>query len=106
MDARLKKHLDKLHAFDNERKGWLILSSFVVATVLGIIFEWDHIVASRYLWLIGSAGLVLSVCWWYWAMRLVRHLLESKNDEYQLLSDIVDMVKAVKHDVKKLDDKS
>ena len=103
MDVRLKKHLDKLHAFDDERRGWLVLSAFVVATVLGIIFEWDHVVSSKYIWLIGSLGLVLSVSWWYWTMRLVRHLLESKNDEYQLLTDIVEMVKEVKKEVKNLD---
>lgn len=102
MEQKLKQHLDKLHAFDDERRAWLFLSSFVILTVLGIIFTWDAIIHSKIIWLLASAGLILSVTWWYWTMRLVRHLLDSKQDEYQLLSDIVKMVKEVKENVKTL----
>lgn len=102
MESRLKIHLDKLHAFDNERRAWLVLSSFVVVSVLGIIFSWDAVTHSKIIYLIGTLGLVLSVTWWYWTMRLVRHLLESKTDEYQLLTEVVEMVRSVQDDVKKL----
>lgn len=102
MEIKLKKHLDKLHAFDNERRAWLILSAFVVLSVLGIIFSWDAVTHSKTIYLIASLGLVLSVTWWYWTMRLVRHLLESKTEEYELLSEVVEMVRDVKSDVKKL----
>ena len=102
MEKRLKKHLDKLHAFDDERRAWLILSSFVVFAVLIILYSWDAIAHSKLVYAIGAFGLVLSVTWWYWTMRLIRHLIESKTDEYQLLTDIITMVRDVKEDVKKL----
>ena len=102
MESRLKIHLDKLHAFDNERRAWLVLSSFVVVSVLGIILSWDAVTHSKIIYLVGTLGLVLSVTWWYWTMRLVRHLLESKTDEYQLLTEVVEMVRSVQDDVKKL----
>ena len=102
MESRLKKHLDKLHAFDNERRAWLVLSAFVVIAVLIIILGWDAVTHSKIIYLVGTIGLVLSVTWWYWTMRLVRHLLESKTEEYTLLSEIVQMVRDVKNDVKKL----
>ena len=102
MESRLKKHLDKLHAFDNERRAWLVLSAFVVISVLIIILGWDAVTHSKIIYLVGTIGLVLSVTWWYWTMRLVRHLLESKTEEYTLLSEIVQMVRDVKNDVKKL----
>lgn len=102
MEDRLKKHLNQLHAFDDERRAWLFLSSFVIFTVLGVIFTWDAVIHSKIIWLIVTAGFIVSVVWWYWTMRLVRHLIDSKHDEYKLLSDIIQMVRDVKLDVKNL----
>ena len=102
MESRLKKHLDKLHAFDNERRAWLVLSAFVVISVLVVLGEWHNLEHTNLTYAVGAIGLVLSVTWWYWTMRIVRYLIASKTDEYLILSEVVQMVRDVKYDVKKL----
>ena len=102
MEQRLKHHLNKLHQFDTERRGWLVLSGFVVIAVLGVIFGWNLVVQSHLIWVIVSAGLTISVVWWYWTMKLVRHLISSKTDEYLILSEIIQGIQEVKQDVKNL----
>ena len=100
MESRLQKHLKNLRQLDAERRHWLRVSGFVVLVVLGIIFEWNHVVQDHLGWLIVSSGLPITVLWWYWTMRIVRHLLESKNDEYHILTDIVFSIKEIKQDIK------
>jgi uncharacterized membrane protein YhaH (DUF805 family) len=103
MESRLKKHLDKLHSFDNERKGWLALSGFVVTAVIGIIFSWKTVIDYHLLWVIISGGFTLLVIWWYWTMVIVRHMIESKTSEYIILHEIIESIKEIKEDVKNLD---
>lgn len=102
MEPKIKPHLEKLHQFDNERKGWLALSAFVVATIIGIVFGWNLVIQNHLLWLIVSGGLTISAIWWYWTMRVIRHLIQSKHDEYIILNDIVLTVQEIKENVKKL----
>lgn len=102
MEQRLKHHLNQLHQFDTERRGWLVLSGFVVVAVLGVIFGWNLVVQSHLIWLVVASGLTISVVWWYWTMKLVRHLINSKEDEYMILTEIVEHIHSIKEDVKKL----
>jgi uncharacterized protein (DUF2062 family) len=104
MEQKLKFRLNQLHQFDTERRGWLALSGFVVTAVLGVIFGWNLVVQNHLIWLVVAAGLTVSVIWWYWTMKLVRHLLHSKEDEYVILSEIVKEIRQVKEDVKTLAD--
>jgi len=99
--SKLKQHLARLKKFDTERKGWLILSAFVVVSVIGTIFNWKFIIDEHLVWLIISIGFSLAVCWWYWTMKLIRHLLESKTVEYEILDDLVITLRDIKEDVKK-----
>jgi len=103
METRLKKHLDKLQNFNNERKGWLALSGFVVAAVLGIIYTWKSVVDNHLIWITISGGFTLLVIWWYWTMMIIRHVLESKTSEYEILHEIIVSIQEIKEDVKKLD---
>jgi len=100
METRLKKHLTNLKTLDRERQHWLRLSAFVVLSVFGVIFEWNFVMANRLAWLLVSCGLIVTVIWWYWTMRFIRHLLESKNDEYLILNDIITDVSEIKQDIR------
>ena len=100
MEDRLQKHLDLLKHLDYERRRWLLVSVFVVAAVLGVIYDWNQVVESKLAWVMVSGGLTLTVVWWYWTMRVVRHLIEAKQDEYYLLSDIVQSIRVIKVDIK------
>jgi len=96
---KILTHIEKLHIIDNERKGWLLLSSFVAAGVLGIVFGWSSVQESHLIWLVVTSGLVLSVVWWYWTMRLVRHMLDFKREESEILMGIVKEIRYIKNKV-------
>lgn len=96
---RILKHIEKLHVIDNERKGWLFLSAFVAAGVLGIIFGWGSVRESHLIWLMVTAGLILSVVWWYWTMKLVRHMLEFKREESEILIGMVKEIRYIRNKV-------
>jgi len=100
METKLQQHLNKLHQFDAERKGWLILSGFVAAVILGIVFSWNYAIETHVIWLIVSSGLTITAVWWYWTMRVIRHLIQSKTDEYNILNDLLVNINEIKQDVK------
>jgi hypothetical protein len=102
MEKRLQKHLAHLREIDSERKYWLGISVFVVITIIGVVFNWDYVVNDKIAWLVVTLGLTITVVWWYWTMKIVRHLLESKNDEYEILNEVVCTIKEIKEDVKNL----
>ena len=96
MEQRLQKNLNDLTNFNHERKLWLMLSFFVVASIAGIIFGWNIIYQNKLEWALGSLGCVVSVGWWYWTMRVIRHLIRHKSEEYQILSDIIIEIRSIK----------
>jgi hypothetical protein len=102
MEKNLQKHLAHLQELNNERKHWLGISVFVIITIIGIVFNWDYVVGDKIAWITITLGLTITVLWWYWTMKIVRHLLESKNDEYELLNGVVQTIKEIKEDVKNL----
>ena len=96
MNTKLKKHIDALTLIDTQRKGWLFLSAFVAATVLGIIVEWHSVQESKLVWVLVSGTLLVSMAWWYWTMRLVRHLIAFKVTESEILTEIVQEIRVIK----------
>lgn len=101
MNTRLKKHLEELRSLDAQRKGWLVLSGFVAVGVLGIIFGWNWVHQHHIVWIVVSLGLLLSVIWWYWTMRLIRQLLSHKSTEAEILNDLLTDIKDLKKDIRK-----
>jgi predicted membrane channel-forming protein YqfA (hemolysin III family) len=99
MNKKLRKHIEELHIIDSQRKGWLVLSAFVASGVLGIIFGWNTVQEHRLVWAVVSLGLIISVIWWYWTMRLVRHLIHYKVTESEILTDIVQDIRYIKKEV-------
>lgn len=98
----MKNHIEALKKFDQERKSWLALSAFVAVGILGIIFGWNVVQTNHLIWLVSSLGLIIAVIWWYWTMRLIRHLIEHKIFETVILEDIVDDIRHIKEEVKNL----
>lgn len=96
MEKTLEKNLSQLNKFNQQRRLWLALSLFVMISIAFIIFDWNHIQAYKLEWTMGSIGLLISASWWYWTMRIIRHLIQHKTDEYQILNDIVAEIKDIK----------
>ena len=105
MSTKLLKHVEELHKIDNQRKGWLVLSAFVSAAVLGIIFGWNWVNEHHLVWIMVSSGLVLAVVWWYWTMRLIRHLVQYKVTESEILTDIVKDIQYIRNKIEEPIDK-
>ena len=102
MDKKLSRHLNHLKLFNNQRKAWLGLSIFVIVAAGKIIFDQTVLDSHHYVWAMVSAGLIVSIVWWYWTMRLVRQLIDHRMEESEILVDIVNTIKDIKEDVKNL----
>jgi hypothetical protein len=98
----MNNHIETLKKFDQERKSWLVLSAFVAVGILGIIFGWNAVQTNHLIWVVSSLGLIIAVIWWYWTMRLIRHLIEHKIFEAVILQDIVEDIRHIKDEVKNL----
>lgn len=103
MVTTLQKHLRDLKKFNDQRIFWLKLSGFVVIVVLMSILDWALLGKNDLYWYLVSAGLALSVIWWYWTMMLLRHILQHRVDETEILSSILNDIREIKEEVKKLD---
>lgn len=101
MIERLKKQIDALHRINDYRKAWLFLSAFVVMTIIGIIFGWNYVSRGKFLWIASSMGLLVSMTWWYWTMRLIRHLISYKIEESKILEELVVEIQTIKKEVVK-----
>lgn len=101
MIQELRLHIEELKKIDSHRKVWMFLSAFVVATVIGIIFRWDYVMQSKFVWLVSSLGLTISMVWWYWTMRLVRYIVHYKSTEAIILQELIDEIRFIKTEVMK-----
>jgi ABC-type bacteriocin/lantibiotic exporter with double-glycine peptidase domain len=98
----MNKHIKQLQNFDQERKSWLVLSAFVAVGVLGVMFGWNAVQTNHLIWVVSSLGLVVAVAWWYWTMRLIRHLIEHKIVESTILQEIVEDIRHIRDEVKNI----
>lgn len=96
----LQKHLADLKEFKRQRTLWLKLSGFVSMMVVIIVVDWNIIIQHRSLWLAVSAGLILSVIWWYWTMSIIRKMIEHRSIETQIIIELVSDIKEVKKEIK------
>jgi len=99
MDRLLKKHIVNLKAFEDRRKGWMVLSLFVTITVSYLIFDWKDIHQDNLVWVITSLGFLVAMIWWYWTMRLIRFIIQFRMEESEILHDIVLDIKDIKKEV-------
>jgi hypothetical protein len=96
MDKRLEVQLFDLRRFDFQRKAWLVLSAFVMAALVFVIFDRKHLIEYGLLWQIGILAIIVSSVWWYWAMRLINQLIQHRIAELQVLSDLHETLVIVK----------
>jgi ABC-type bacteriocin/lantibiotic exporter with double-glycine peptidase domain len=101
MDQQIFRHLEKLKAFNNQRKVWLLLSLFVMITIITVTVDINYI-QPNLLWTIVSIGVFITAVWWYWTMRIIRQLIEHQQEESEILVDVVTTIREIKEDVKKL----
>jgi ABC-type bacteriocin/lantibiotic exporter with double-glycine peptidase domain len=103
MASKIEKIAQAINNIDKERIFWLRVSVFVVFVILGIIWQWNSIQLYHVQWITVSLVLSLSVCWWYWTMRLIRLTLSHRKDEVEILGEIVNDIKIIKNNITKVD---
>lgn len=101
MEPKLKNHLRDLKIINAQRRAWLVLSALVIVVIGFIIFDNSRLVELHLLWTVGISGLVLSVVWWYWAMRIINKLVVHRKEETEVLIDLCESIKEIKEDVRK-----
>ncbi len=103
MVKNLKTNIQKLKQFDQDRIVWLKLSGLALIVVILLIIDWSIFGTNKLYWILISFGLILSVSWWYWTMKLIRDLLKHRLMEMEILSGIVNDIKEIKKDVRNID---
>jgi len=98
----LKKHISELNQIDKYRKRWLMLSALVVIGVIFVIVDWNLLIEHKLIWQVVAGGLIISVVWWYWTMRVIRILLRQKTEETQVLTELVIFIREASQEIKNL----
>jgi hypothetical protein len=101
MDSKIVNNLTDLNNLNKERIFWLRISAFVSIAVLVTIFNWQFLIQSDLIWLVVSVGLITTVIWWYWTMRIIRKLIGFKTVETEILGEIIVDLKEIKQDIRK-----
>ena len=99
MEQNINNQIKKLNKLDTERKSWLIVSAFIIISTLGIIFDWNSIVLCRLQYTFVGAGLVTSVVWWFWTMRLIRLLIDHRMAEAETLREILTDIRSIRQEI-------
>lgn len=102
----IKTNIETFKTFDKQQKSWLKLSVLFFVAILLIIIDWNHIRSSYWGWLTISLGVIVSIVWWYWAMTIIKKILISKQIESEILMELVQDIKSIKQDVKKINNDS
>ena len=100
-----KLNEEDLEKINSQRRTWLYASSFVIASVVFLIFGWDwldHFRSKEVWWAIVSMMLIISVNWWYWTMRVVNKMIGHQRIEMAIVRELVDDIREIKQEVKKL----
>ena len=93
---------------NDQRRRWLTFSSAIfVGLILIITFteSINNLHSQSLWWAIGSIGIIVSVCWWYWTLTLIQRVLHHQFSVIQLLSEITSDVKDIRTDIKDLHQK-
>lgn len=105
MMERIKQIKSELDKINDERRYWLMASSFVFVSVIFYIVVWPWLQGfdSALLdWAFISAGFIVTINWWYWTMSLVRKYITHQKHVFEILGDIVVDLKTIGEDVKNL----
>jgi len=97
----LKKHLKEIEKLQFERKAWLVLSAFVIVSVIYLIFNFHDLSMYHHLVPVGILGIILCVVWWFWSMRIIKKLMTHRTEEIEVLISIHESIKEIREDVRK-----
>jgi hypothetical protein len=103
---KLKNHIKDLQHIEIQRRWWILLGAVVTATVGYIIFDWQFVLDLKLGWLFVTLSLIAAVVWWCWTMRVIRHFIDFRKEETEILLDIVREVREIKDEVKNLSSNS
>lgn len=101
MVEHLKKYNEECEDFERQRRAWLRISGFVAIAILIIIADWSYVQDNRHLWILFSAGTVLSAIWWYWTMIVIRRMLSHQRAITDIMIEMFSDVKEVKKTITK-----
>lgn len=101
MDLTIFKNLKEFNNLNNERVCWIRLSIFVVIVFLLILISWNFIFESRTIYILFASGILVSIIWWYWTMRLIKKIIRFKILESEVLEEIVVSLREIKKDIRK-----
>lgn len=99
MEQKINHQIKKLKNLDIERKGWLMVSGFIMISILGIIFDWKTVILFKLQYILVCAGLIISVVWWFWTMRLIRLLIDHRMAEAETLKEILIDIKSIRKEI-------
>jgi len=102
MASKLEKIKEDLARFNKERKFWLLVSGFITAAAVAISLECNEILTSHTTTWLVVVGLIISVIWWYWTMKIVKTILQHRYQEVEILHDLIVDIKEIKTEVSKL----
>ena len=99
MENKIQTQIQNLRQFKKERKLWMALSAIVLVTLTGIVLDWPLIFHYKLEWLIGSLGILMSIAWWYWTMRITKELLTIKIRDREILQEIIEDIKHIRKEI-------
>jgi|LakMenEpi03Aug12_release.lakeMendotaPanAssembly.Ray.scaffolds.fasta_scaffold356048_2 hypothetical protein len=101
----IEKHTQEIIKINLQRRRWLVASSVVFVCVVLLIFGWDWLTGlheKSIWWVIVSLMLIVCMNWWYWTMKVIYHLLEHQSNEYAIIADLLNDIKALKKQLSEL----
>ena len=98
---KIQQQLTILQTLEKHRRRWLILSSIVFASAAFIIYDWFQIQNHTIHWTLSALGVLISIIWWYWTMRLIRILLQHRLEDRLIMAEIIEDVKYIRTEVLK-----
>jgi hypothetical protein len=101
MENKIKTQIQRLKQFNIEHKIWLALSLFVLIGTTVTIFDWNFIYQHRLECLAIASGLLISIVWWYWTMRITKELIAIKIADREILQEIIEDVQHVRAEILK-----
>jgi len=98
----IKQFNNDIRKLNQQRTYWVILSGFVVVTVLAITFFWKFLLnlhSQVVWWTIGCSGMILAIIWWWWTMSLIDRIVGHQYQMIDILEEISTDIEYVKKEV-------
>ena len=101
----IEQNEQDLDRINEQRRVWMYASSFVVLGIVLLIAGWewiDQFHSKTVWWILTSTMLIISVNWWYWTMRVMLRLIRHQKQEFNIIAELLDDVKALRVNIKQL----